>query len=306
MKRAIISVVWILFAVATMAQSVELKSIKIGKKDWKYYFFSETKSPKGTLIGFYDNNPEAWNAESWCQELSPFAEKNNWQLIVPERNSELSFNQFVEALAKTDTNFKNFTLIGLGSGCSEAAAFLPNVSKALLISPSDCIEIPKTTEPKAIVLVETGNAYASYWADSLRMKGYWLQEERRISSHPFYIDNYYEEYDWMLLKLDSLKDFLSDSLAFEGWKSQAGVLSELAEVYRQGQTVEISLRLAKPEKIQIDVLDLSGNSVWQLKENCGVGEIQFSIPTNDLNWGVYNIEIKGARLIKRAKIMIRG
>ena len=160
-------------------------------------------------------------------------------------------------------------------------------------------------QPTAIALIDDESNPWKY-TDSLLLEGAWLKEQAIEKVDPFYTDNYYEEYDHLLLWADSIQAFLDDSLQFSEWSSKEGLQNQLPEITRQGQVLELVIHLAQPKELHLDFLDLSAKPVWSKTEFFGAGMHVVKIPTKDFNWGVYSLEIKGAGLINRSKTMIRG
>lgn len=306
MKRGAISLILSFFVFHVLAQSPEIKTIKLQKNEIQYFFFSETKSPKVTLFGVYDQHSDVWSASKWCNELIPLAEKNHWQLIVPNITDAKVLSSFVEEFLLTDTNSKKRMAVALGAGCSNTSQILKHVSAALYISPNQDLILEPLQYPKPLIWLKTSQESHQAFNDTLCKKGYWFKTVEKKSEDPFFIDNYYQTYDDLLLELDSLSTALADTIAFENWRNKAGLQNELPEVYRQGQPIDLLLRIPYCDQIQIDVLDLSAKLIWTYRTQSSIGEFLITIPTEEFNWGVYNIEIKGSKLLSRHKIMIRG
>lgn len=307
MREAVFSVLMCMMFFFSEGQPVENKSVDIKDGTVKYSFFSETDSPKKLLIGFYDNDTTLWNQETFCKELSPFAEKNGYNLIVPQLSDGFYLQTFLD-LFVAESDYDSIVFIANGSGCKYGEALIEKGVSGILINPIDSINTINIIDiiPISIVTDVAKMPIQKLWLDTLVSVNIWLKQVKVDASHSYYIDNHYEIYDAQLLWLDSMQHFLNDSIAFSNWSKNIGVQNTPNEIYRQGIKIELELKLSKPEVILIDIMDLSANVVQHSETLYGIGNHNIEIETKNLNWGVYNIEIKGDKLLKRFKIMIRG
>lgn len=307
MRESVLSVLMCMMFFFSEGQPVENKSVDIKDGTVKYSFFSESDSPKKLLIGFYDNDTNLWNQETFCKELSPFAEKNGYNLIVPQLSNGFELQSFLD-LFVAETDYDSIVFIANGSGCKYGVTLIEKGVSGILINPIDSIEAIKNMDiiPVALISDVSVMLIQKLWLDSLLTKSIWLNHVKVDASHRYYIDNHYEIYDAQLLWIDSMQHFLNDSIAFSNWNAESGIQNTPNEVYRQGSEIELSLKLTKPEVIHIDIMDLSAKVVQSSESLFGIGNHSIEIETKNLRWGVYNIEIKGEKLLKRFKIMIRG
>jgi hypothetical protein len=307
MREAVISVLMCVMFFFSEGQPIENKSVDIKGRSVQYSFFSETDSPRRILFGFYDIDTTLWNQETFCKELSPFAEKNGYNLIVPQLSNGFELQTFLD-LFVSETDYDSVVFIANGSGCRHGVTLIEKGVSGLLINPIDSIEAIKINGiiPVSLISDVSRMPIQKLWLDSLLKEGIWLNHLKVDASHMYYIDNHYEIYDAQLLWIDSMQHFLNDSAAFSNWKEESGIQNTPNEVYRQGSEIELVLKLTRPEIVHIDIMDLSANVVQSSESLFGIGNHSIEIETKNLNWGVYNIEIKGEKLLKRFKIMIRG
>ncbi len=307
MREAVFSVLMCVMFFFSEGQPIENKSVDIKGRSVQYSFFSETDSPRRILFGFYDIDTTLWNQETFCKELSPFAEKNGYNLIVPQLSNGFELETFLD-LFVSETDYDSLVFIANGSGCRYGVTLIEKGVSGLLINPIDSIEAIKINGiiPVSLISDVSRTPIQKLWLDSLLKEGIWLNHLKVDASHRYYIDNHYEIYDAQLLWIDSMQHFLNDSAAFSNWKEESGIQNTPNEVYRQGSEIELVLKLTRPEVVHVDIMDLSANVVQSSESLFGIGNHSIEIETKNLNWGVYNIEIKGGKLLKRFKIMIRG
>jgi hypothetical protein len=77
-------------------------------------------------------------------------------------------------------------------------------------------------------------------------------------------------------------------------------------VIRQGKQVEINIQVMENGAYSLDLLDLSAKSVFHKEMYLGKGKHSLSFNTEDLDWGVYKVQLDGPKFLYKHKLMIRG
>lgn len=308
MREVVFSVIFCGVFLLGKGQEIVTKQLEINRKNHSYAYFSETNSPSKTLFALHSIDTSLWDASKFCLELAPIAEKNGYDLVVPVISEAFDVVSFINAWSGRPSKLDSVVFLVNGSSAKYAAPLLELGISGLVIMPFDSAHCIKTEKVTPVSLIVDINQFPEQqlWVDSLTRSNVWLNTLNLSTRHDYYIDNYYEVFDKEILWLDSLSAVFSDSLARTKWLESGGIQSKPTEVYRQGNKVELSLKMISPEEVSIQVIDLSAKVMLETKKVYGIGLHDIAIETKDLEWGVYNIEIKGDRLIKRFKIMIRG
>jgi hypothetical protein len=308
MRQVVFSVIFCGVFLLGKGQEIVSKQLEINRKTFRYAYFSETDFPLKTLFAFHNNDTALWNASKFCQELAPIAEKNGYELIVPEISEDFDVISFLDTWNNRLSKRDSIIFLVNGTSARYAEQLLQLGISGLVIMPADSSFRIQTDRVVPVSIITDTDQYPAQqlWIDSLTRSDLWLNAQNVSSPHYYYIDNYYEVFDKEILWLDSATTFFSDSASRTLWLSNGGIQNDPDEVYRQGNKVELTLKMTNPEEVLVQVRDLSANVMLQTKNVYGIGLHEIAIETKDLEWGVYNIEIKGDRLIKRFKIMIRG
>lgn len=308
MRQVVFSFIFSGLFLFVKGQEIVTKQLEINRELQLYAYFSETDLPSKTLLAFYNSDTAVWNAIKFCQELAPIAEKNGYDLVVPQISESFDISTFLNAWSIRPSKLDSTIFMVNGSSAKFASQLLHAGIPGLIVMPFDSSFQVHSEQLKPVSIITDTERYPlqDLWIDSLKRSDMWLTANDIATSHYYYIDNYYEVYDREILWLDSLSHFLNDSTARTEWLAKSGLQNEPAEVYRQGNKVELKLKMTNPEEVTVQVIDLSANVLAKSSKLYGIGMHDIAIETRDLEWGVYNIEIKGDKLIKRFKIMIRG
>lgn len=312
MKRGVLFVAAMVLIPFGYGQEVRQRKHTNGPGEaFPYAFFCESSSPRGILLGL----PEAggkWDHESWCSELYPIAEKNEWLLLVPKRGQDLQTDvgrvERLLAVYRDSVTNINTRTIALGNADVLALAFVSKGIPALIISPGGKNLEWNGTPAETAVAISTNadNRMAAALSDTLARAGLWLRMAIHNEEADYYIHDHYQVYDNLLLWVDSMNLQLTDSTARSKLYARAGVTSAIPEVLKQGEPVPLDLWVVTPAVYTVQVFNLSAHPVHTLKRFMGRGKHTLALPTDSLDWGVYHIEVTGAGLRQRYKIMIRG
>lgn len=295
------------------AQHVQTRTFSLKKDRLSYAYFCESESPKGLLVAFMDSTSGKWTAASWCQELFPIAEKNEWALIVPalwpwNERSQAMVMPLVTAY-RDSVESDRVRFVSSGAGWTIARPLLQAAVPGLIISPQlDSLGLMGLGNENVAMAIHASarKEQARALGDSLAQLGLWLRFESVTADDPYYVDNHYEVYDNLLLWVDSMQAVLQDSVQLISLERASGLKSEVPDVLKQGQRIELEIWVSQPGKYNVQVLDLSSHAVYEERLFFGKGRHTVVVPTKDLNWGVYHLEIIDRNIKERHKFMIRG
>lgn len=291
-----------------LGQSIYDQSIKLKGGALELASIKDTLKPHHLILAFADDAGERWKNNSWAQELYWLAEERNALVVSPNtKDRKLTwpeidaviqfFKDSVQSIDKTE-------FIALGSGARNTSDLIDNGFSGLLISPILILSLVDLNKPSAVGLIKTLEVDSSQQLiDSLSHSGNWVLFDQQFGSDYYYIDGYKQLYLDVFNKIDSLNsDILRDTL--QEFKTK--VVGSLPDVVRQGQKVEISIIVYQNGDYLLDLLDLSAKSVFHKELYLGKGKHSFYLKTNDLDWGVYKVQISGSKFLYKHKLMIRG
>jgi len=314
MNKCLLFIAGICWVTLGFGQKVQQRTLAIkGEEPLSYAFFRESASPKGVLLGLPDSDPGQWNIESWCRELYPLAEKNEWLLLVPATGKGPAVDQkrvtkLIE-LYRDSTSGHSVRTVSLGSGDALAVTLVSQGIPGLVISPRTRHHdwpAGAGAETAVAISADIGNTAAPSLYDTLAATGQWVKMAVQDEGKDYYIRDHYLVYDNLLLWADSMHRTLGDSIARDQLTANPGLRNTLPEVLRQGQPLSLDLWIVQPGTYTVQVLDLSANAVYSQQYFFGKGAHAIEVPTAPLNWGVYHIEVTGGGLRERHKFMIRG
>ncbi|MEZ4722932.1 MAG: hypothetical protein R2813_13745 [Flavobacteriales bacterium] len=292
------------------AQGIETKSVKDKKGEIQYYHYQASGSPDEVIIGLWDAQSGDWTAEIWGEELIPIANKRNAKLIVPYIQGIEAYERWaaidpVKYLGEyTDGSA---SILSLGSSAVWATRLIDPKLPALIISPTaDSVHLLKRSSASAVYILDAVDQVQNSLKDSFAMAGHWVKLEESKSQHPFFVDNYVERIDHAMDWLDSVRFAIHDSVLLAQYAATAGLTGKVPEVLRQGQKIEMGIKVALPGEYTIQVINLSAQVVQEQKLMLGKGIHHFEVKTDKLDWGVYRLEVIGKGIHNKQKFMIRG
>lgn len=259
------------------------------------------------ILAFHDADDPAWSPITWCQELSWLASERNAGVLVPATGIEEVDSSKVSSMLKLisdSISMEQCRILVLGGGVKNARPFISLGLDGLIIAPSDTLSSEKNVDGSVYGIIDARptDSAASIEAD-LIAQGAWTFRKLVIADHPYYFDHHKEVIREMFHRMDSTRTSLEDTLMPV---SQTKVVKIGPEILKQGKVFETKLFVARHGQFKAQVLNLSAEPVAEYERFLGKGNQTISIPTKDLEWGVYKIEIDGPGVKVRHKLMIRG
>jgi len=299
---------FLILSASLLGQSIYQETIKLKSGELNLASIKDTLKPDHLIIAFTDDAGERWKYTSWAHELHWLAADRNALIVAPETKSqrltwsELSsmmnhFKDSVQSLNRTE-------FISLGSGASLTSSLISNGFNGLIISPSEVVSNLEGTYQTVVGLVSTTTVDSGgLIIDSLSRAGQWVIYEHQQGADYYYIDGYKHFYSDVFDRVDSSsQELLKDSLH----QKKTEVINNLPDVIREGQQIEINVLVQENGDFLLDLLNLSAESVFHEEMYLGKGKHTFRLNTNDLEWGVYKVQIDAPKFLYKHKIMIRG
>jgi len=291
-----------------LGQSIHEQSLKLKSGALHLASIKDTIKPHHLILAFTDDVGERWKYTSWTQELHWLARERNALVVSPEtKNRELTWadlNAVIQLFNDSVESIENTEFIALGSGVTHAPTMIENAFNGLLISPSAQVsvgDIQKTTALGVVKTIETDSS--SQVAAQLERAGAWVLYDQQFGADYYYVDGYKQFYLDAFEKVDSVHlSMVNDSLQ----EFRTSVAGNLPDVIRQGQKVEVEIMVYQNGEYIVDLFDLSAKSVFHRELYLGKGRHMVELKTNDLDWGVYKLQISGSKFLYKHKIMIRG
>ncbi|NQV52541.1 MAG: hypothetical protein HQ500_05125 [Flavobacteriales bacterium] len=292
-----------LFGQAIATASWTGKGVKVD-----YALYRPNTAIQEVLIAFYDDADPAWRFETWAQELTWLADERGALLIAPSSDVKHMDSAKLEAwirFVSDSLTLDRVKFVTLGRGVRHIDGLLGEECAGLIIAPSDTISTWLSGKDGVIGLIDSRKGdSAQAVMKALAKNGTWLFSKMVIGDHPYYFDQHKEVVLDVFAKMDSMLLILKDSSLNAGLRST--VLETGPEVLRQGKAFELSLFIAEEGVFSFQVLDLSGKAVQSKKVFLGKGRHGIKLPTKDLDWGVYKMEVDGPGILVKQKLMIRG
>ncbi len=288
---------------AISAASWTSKGVKID-----YAWYVSNAPVKEVLVAFYDDTDPAWRFETWAQELTWLADNRGALLIAPLEDVDRLDSAKLEAwirFVSDSLTLEQTKFITLGNGVRHINGLLKEGCAGLIIAPSDTIATRLNEQEEVVGLIDSRKDDSTDAVTaSLKQSGVWLFSKMVIGDHPYYFDQHKEVVLDVFARVDSMLLVLVDSTSKAALRSK--VLEAGPEVLRQGKAFELNLFIAEAGMFSFQVLDLSAKAVYTKKMFLGKGGHRIKLPTKDLNWGVYKIEVDGPGILVKQKLMIRG
>lgn len=309
MIRQVLLLFFLMFPFCFSASTQTVKELKLVFKGKSYGFYTldNPETYSNLLLGFHDQEGEAWSAQSWTQELSWLSKARRSNLFVPQIDFPEMTADVLAALIKThyqNTNPDSVFFIAFGSGANKTCSLVKEGMPGVFIAPLKSCKIGEAKTESAVSILNSRESDSSkVWQDSLERAGWWVQEKMVISADPYYVHNHEslitEQFNWIEEKLNSLNN-----------PNQTPSITQLEtpipEVIKQGKPIDFSISVANHGIFEIKLLDLGSQPQYKNNIFLGKGIHKFSILTKDLNWGVYKLEIDGPEFLEKHKVMIRG
>ena len=280
---------------------------------------------------------KAWNGRFGKVEFTEYQSSGSPEklLLVDLKNSELTAKLTASLMSITNQLRAKFVLVDLSRFdnkliCDAFAKEVwntPSVNSTTLITMNDNLEtslvfmeychrfiyldplVDSTINKRAFsdeilisVISELSAEELSVTANELIQKNIWISTQNVEHTSPFPSEAIKSSLLWM----DSLSLILEDSSAHAKLSKGAGVKNAIPEVLRQGESIEVEIEVYEAGHCIIEILDLSTEVIFSKNEILGRGKHRIKIPTKGLDWGVYNLEIKGTGFETVQKFMIRG
>lgn len=142
--------------------------------------------------------------------------------------------------------------------------------------------------------------------DMLSSLGFWVNQTAFADDSKIFEKENYPSIQRALDWSDSLSLIVRDSLKRTELYSMAGLQNTIPEVLRQGKGIDLEILVTTPAEFRIEMVNLSSEAIWSERAFFGRGIHKIRVPTDALDWGVYHLEIQGAQVDSRYKIIIRG
>jgi hypothetical protein len=197
------------------------------------------------------------------------------------------------------------TFISMNDNVETSLVFMEYYNRFIYLNPlvdSTINNLVFSDEILISIISELSAEELSITTNELIQKNIWVNSQNVEHTSPFPAEAIKSSLLWM----DSLSVILEDSLANAQLSKSAGVKKTIPEVLRQGKSIEVEIQVYEAGYCVIEILDLSTDVVFTKNELLGKGTHLIKIPTKDLDWGVYNLEIKGTGFETVHKFMIRG
>lgn len=295
-------------ALGLQGQTVSTETWSQKKTSIDYAVHRPDSVAKEILFGFYDDADSTWKKESWAQELTWLASERGAMVVVPDQRfnslDSTAVDAFIRSVSEPDS-ITSIRFVSLGTGVRSIHGLFPIEAGGVIIAPSDSISSESVKRNLVAGLIDSRKGDSTMRvSNDLHEAGAWVFQKMVIGKHPYYFDGHRSAISYMMNQIDSMSLLLSDSAFMASLKTK--VLEAGPDVLRQGRPFETSLMVAKQGEFQVNVLNLSAEVVWRTLTFLGKGKHVIEIPTKDLPWGVYKIEIDGPSFLAKQKLMIRG
>ena len=154
--------------------------------------------------------------------------------------------------------------------------------------------------------VSISNQESDSVIDMLSSLGFWVNQTAFADDSKIFEKENYPSIQRALDWSDSLSLIVRDSLKRTELYSMAGLQNTIPEVLRQGKGIDLEILVTTPAEFRIEMVNLSSEAIWSERAFFGRGIHKIRVPTDALDWGVYHLEIQGALVDSRYKIIIRG
>ena len=269
-----------------------------------YHEYQSSRSPDHLLIV---DAVDGEMASRIAEEMIPVANRYKAKFILVELTPN-SANMIDEAMSKgiwSISSIKSTTIVTYKKSISSALRYHTNTNRHILVYPNLDSSISEIEVPESLLVSIIGEKNNPFWtmiSDNLVEKNIWLNARNIEPGLVVPAEALQESFLWM----DSLSNLLSDSMAYDKIREESGIMNSVPEVLRQGRTIKIELNLFDAGNYSFEVLNLSTESVFQMEKLLGKGNHIIEIPTKDLEWGVYILNINGVDIDSKQKFMIRG
>ena len=303
-----ITLIFILSLLGVHAQTVNTEKWTLKKTSVEYAIHRPDSGIKEILFAFHDGSDPAWKKESWAQELTWLVEERHSIVVAPDSQfntlDSSGVAAFIQSIWKEEDK-AGLRFITIGDGFSGLSALMSFDASGLVIASSDTLSFSRIRRDVVVGLIDSRKGDSTMRVSKdLHEAGAWVFQKMVIGEHPYYFDGHRSAISYMMNQIDSMSLLLSDSAFMASLKTK--VLEAGPDVLRQGRPFETSLMVAKQGEFQVNVLNLSAEVVWRTLTFLGKGKHVIEIPTKDLPWGVYKIEIDGPSFLAKQKLMIRG
>ena len=291
-----------------LGQAVYMHSIKLKSGALKLASIKDTLRPDHLLFAFADDDTESWKYTSWTQELHWLASERNALVVSPDtKERELTWSEIESVMSHykdSVSSLEKTEFMTLGSGVRYGCDLLSHGFKGLIISPSASFKSSTEIKVSSVGVIQTLDSEdALIVKDSLERLGHWVVHHQQFSSDCYYIDGYKEIYQAVFEAVDSIAHVVSND---SNYSAKTIVTNVLPDVIRQGKQVEINIQVMENGAYSLDLLDLSAKSVFHKEMYLGKGKHSLSFNTEDLDWGVYKVQLDGPKFLYKHKLMIRG
>jgi len=314
-KKAILILSFLGLWYAASGQEIEALMLKTKFKELNYARFLDHSAPEGILLSYCLE--DSTSTADWLQQLYPVADKNGWlALVVPYKPADDKKHwQAVSALLRSERDsLESSVPVYLLVHQAPWIAEIPELEVPLNVGGFVLTSAERPEGRKAYQFVNNkpiallgANHAADSLVDSIRWGGAWLrdyQTDEAVEGTP--LMSLLPAIDEGLSWVDSLSSLLRDSSDAGSMNAKAGITNRLPEVVKKGRPISIDVFVPSPADCRFELLDLSGEAAWSTSAFLGRGNVQYSIPTKSLNWGVYQLEVEVGSYINRHKIIIRG
>lgn len=298
-----------LIVLPAMAQSVNELKVTIKGKAYILYTLDNSEAKNNLFLGFFDEVNGEWTAQTWTQELSWLVESKKAHLVVPQAGFPELTGDVLLSMVKTHfphVGLDSIFFIAYSEGANKSCSLIKQGIPGILIAPDKSCNIGRPIPESAVSILNSRETDgAKVWRDSLERAGWWVEEKMVISNDPYYIDNHMNvissQFAWVNMKYRQMND-TTQKIATTTNK----IISPISDVVKQGKPIDITIDVAKHGNFKIKLLNLAAEPEYANDTFLGKGIHKFSIPTKDLSWGVYKLEIDGPECFQKNNVMIRG
>ena len=308
MRRALFISILSLITSLGYSQLVEELKLNLGDGEGLRTFAKHipNDSIQEIIFAFHDDVDPSWTPVTWCQELSWIASERSAAILVPieplgEIDSAMALKMV--RLVSDSLTLDECSFIALGAGIGSARTFVDLGIDGLIMAPSDSLGQSSGAENGVYGIIDarSTDSATAIQADLID-QGAWTFRKLVIADHPYYFDHHKEVIRSLFQSMDSTRQFLSDTTV----TLRSEIIKPGPEILRQGRPYEAELMVIDHGEFTIQLLNLSAELIADYSMVLGKGKQLISIPTSELEWGVYKVVIEGPEIKLRQKLMIRG
>lgn len=284
------------------AQEVKSWNGRFGKIE--YLDYQSSGSPENLWIV---DLPNGKSRDELATDLIPVANKLKAKFVLIElsKSPRKAVNDVFLKRAWMTESIVSITMVAFQENAVASLEQSENCNRYVFINPVLDTSIKNMVLPEDLLLsaiLESDNDESRLMVQEMEKKNIWTKRDYSQHIISFPSDAFISSIKWM----DSLSSIIDDSVSYSQTRSDAGVKSMVPEVMRQGKPIEVKINVIESGECHIEILNLSTQVVFSQKQWLGKGSHIVKIPTKNIEWGVYNLEINGRGFESVQKFMIRG